>query len=99
MPNHPPKAKMALPFDVDDAAPLGMDPDVGVPRQRESEHHKAMRVFGVGWVRAKLAWLELPRASRCQGVMLGELGTCQPALTRAESAGALSCKRVPRSDE
>jgi hypothetical protein len=30
--------------------------------------------------------------------MLGELGTCQPALARAESAGAPSCKRVPRSD-
>jgi hypothetical protein len=43
---------MALPFDVDDATPLlGMDPDVGVRRNKESEHHHVLRVFGVGWVR------------------------------------------------
>lgn len=42
---------MALPFDVDDATPLlGMDPDTGVARTKESEHHTVLRVFGVGWV-------------------------------------------------
>jgi hypothetical protein len=42
---------MALPFDVDDATPLlGMDPDMGVARNKESDHHRVLRVFGVGWV-------------------------------------------------